>query len=68
MQQLKSFERLTVKAALSGKYEDAYVAMVTNPLVQSEHLGRKVLDDLLLAHEKHLPAFKETIEALRKRQ
>ena len=28
VQQLKSFERLTVKAALSGKYEDAYVAMV----------------------------------------
>lgn len=68
VQQLKSFERLTVKAALSGKYEDAYVAMVTNPLVQSEALGRKVLDDLLLAHEKHLPAFKEVIDTLRKNQ
>lgn len=65
VQQLKAFERLTVQAALSGRYEDAYVALVTNPLVQSEALGRKVLNDLLLAHEKHLPAFQEAISALR---
>lgn len=65
VQQLKAFERLTVQAALSGRYEDAYVALVTNPLVQSEALGRKALNDLLLAHEKHLPAFQEAISALR---
>ena len=65
VQQLKSFEKLTCKAALSGKYEDAFVALVTNPLVQSEKVGRLVLDELLLAHEPHLPQFREVIENLR---
>lgn len=64
--QLKSFERLTARAAISGKYNDAFMAMVTNPLVQSESTGRKVLDELLLAHEKHLPQFSQVIENLRK--
>ncbi len=64
--QLKAFERLTAKAAISGKYNDAFIAMVTNPLVQSETTGRVVLNELLLAHEKHLPQFKEAIEKLRK--
>ncbi|MFH5837146.1 6-phospho-beta-glucosidase [Proteiniclasticum sp. C24MP] len=66
VQQLKSFEKLTCEAALSGKYEDAFVAMVTNPLVQSEKVGRLVLDELLLAHENHLPQFRDVIENLRK--
>ncbi len=65
--QLKSFERLTVKAAISGEYNDAFIAMVTNPLVQSETTGRKVLDALLLAHEKHLPQFKKVIKELREK-
>ena len=66
VQQLKSFEKLTCKAAVSGRYEDAFVAMVTNPLVQSEKVGRLVLEELLLAHEDHLPQFKEVIASLRK--
>jgi len=66
VQQLKSFEKLACKAAISGRYEDAFVAMVTNPLVQSEKVGRLVLDELLLAHENHLPQFKEVISSLRK--
>ncbi len=65
--QLKSFERLTAKAALTGEYNDAYIAMVTNPLVQSETTGRVVLDELLLAHEKHLPQFSQAIKTLRKK-
>lgn len=67
VQQLKAFERLTCKAALSGRYEDAFVAMVTNPLVQSENLGRLVLNELLLAHADHLPQFRKVIDALRTR-
>jgi len=66
VQQLKSFEKLTCIAALSGKYEDAYVAMVSNPLVQSEKVGRLVLDELLLAHAPYLPQFECVIEGLRK--
>lgn len=66
VQQLKSFEKLAAKAAITGKYEDAFIAMVTNPLVQSEKVGRLVLDELLFAHENHLPQFKEVIKNLRK--
>lgn len=61
VQQIKSFEKLTAEAALTGNYELAYVAMVTNPLVQSEVLGKAVLDELLVAHKDHLPQFQEVI-------
>ena len=61
VQQIKSFEKLTAEAALTGNYELAYVAMVTNPLVQSEVLGKAVLDELLVAHKDHFPQFQEVI-------
>ena len=64
VQQIKAFELLAARAALSGDYNDALVAMVTNPLVQSEVLGRKVLDELLIAHKRHLPQFKAVIQKL----
>lgn len=62
--QIKAFEQLTVKAALSGKYEDAFVALAINPLMQSEKLTKVVLDEMLIANKKHLPQFKEVIEKL----
>jgi len=61
VQQIKNFKKLTAEAALTGNYELAYVAMVTNPLVQSEVLGKAVLDELLVAHKDHLPQFQEVI-------
>jgi len=64
VQQIKAFELLVAKAAISGDYNDALVAMITNPLVQSEVLGRKVLDELLIAHKRHLPQFKAVIQKL----
>jgi 6-phospho-beta-glucosidase len=67
VQQLKANELLACKAAVSGSYEEALAAMVTNPLVQSEKLGAAVLDELLLAHSQYLPQFKKAIEAVRKR-
>lgn len=67
VQQLKANELLACKAAVSGSYEEALAAMVTNPLVQSEKLGAAVLDELLLAHAQYLPQFKKAIEAVRKR-
>lgn len=62
--QIKAFEQLTIKAALSGKYEDALVALTINPLVQSEKLAKQVLDEMLLANKQHLPQFKDVIERL----
>lgn len=66
VQQLKSFEKLTCKAAISGKYEDAFIALTTNPLVQSESKAKLVLDEMLIAHKAHLPQFSEAIGLLEK--
>lgn len=67
VQQIKSFELAACQAAVSGKYEDALAAMVINPLVQSEKLGRAVLDELLLAHAEHLPQFADAIATVKQR-
>lgn len=62
--QIKAFEQCTIKAALSGKYEDAFVALAINPLMQSERLTKKVLDEMLVANKKHLPQFAEAIKVI----
>lgn len=62
--QIKAFEQQGILAAISGKYEDALVAMVMNPLVASEKIGQALLNEMLLANKKHLPQFKEAIEKL----
>ena len=55
---VKAYETLTVEAALTGSYRVALAAMITNPLVPSYAVGKKLLDELLVAHRKHLPQFK----------
>ena len=57
IQQLKAFEILTTDVAVSGNYEDALVAMTINPLVQSEMIAKKILDEMLEAHKQYLPQF-----------
>ena len=58
VQQIKSFERLVVEAAVTGDYNTALVAMTINPLVQSEKMAKILLDELLEAHRDYLPQFK----------
>ena len=55
--QLKAFEILTTDVALSGNYDDALLAMTINPLVQSEHKAKLILDEMLEAHKEFLPQF-----------
>jgi len=62
---IKSFEKQTVKAAMSGSYDDAMVALVINPLVASERLAKTLLKEMLVANEEYLPQFKEVIQALK---
>lgn len=62
--QIKAFEQQGIKAAVSGRYEDAIVAMVMNPLVSSEKLAKTLLNEMLIANKKHLPQFKQIIENL----
>ncbi|MFS0751093.1 6-phospho-beta-glucosidase [Oceanobacillus sp. 1P07AA] len=59
IQNMKAMEELTIQAALSGKYEDAYNAFVMNPLIQDEKKAKVLLDELLEAHKSFLPQFKQ---------
>lgn len=54
---LKTFEELTIQAAISGKYEDAYLAALMNPLIQDEKRIDSLLEELFRAHHPYLPQF-----------
>lgn len=58
VQQIKSFERMTIEAAITGDYNTALVAMTINPLVPSDKVAKILLDELLEAHKDFLPQFK----------
>ncbi|PEJ57722.1 6-phospho-beta-glucosidase [Bacillus sp. AFS002410] len=57
VQQIKSFERVGAKAAVTGSYELALLALTINPLVPSDEAAKEVLDALLDAHKEYLPLF-----------
>jgi 6-phospho-beta-glucosidase len=60
LQQVKAYEELTIKAAVTGDRGAALQALVANPLVPSASVAKAVLDDLLAAHAEHLPQFAQT--------
>lgn len=57
VQQIKSFERMAVEAAVSGDYYKALTAMTINPLVPSDTIAKRLLDEMLEANKEYLPAF-----------
>lgn len=57
VQQIKSFERTAAKAAVTGDYRTALLAMTINPLVPSDIEAREILDELFEAHKDYLPQF-----------
>lgn len=61
LQLMKAMEECTINAALSGDYGQALEAFTINPLVENGTEAKKVLDELLVAHEKYLPQFKKAI-------
>lgn len=65
LQIMKAMEECTINAALSGDYGMALEAITINPLVQSGSEAKQVLDELMVAHEKYLPQFKEKIIELK---
>ena len=54
---LQSFQYLAEEAAVTGDRDTALLAMTINPLVRSHAMARVLLDELLEAHRKYLPAF-----------
>jgi 6-phospho-beta-glucosidase len=55
--QVKSYELLTVEAAVHGDRAAAYQALLAHPLGPSADRVQAVLDDLLETHRKHLGQF-----------
>ncbi|MEG2983113.1 MAG: 6-phospho-beta-glucosidase [Peptostreptococcaceae bacterium] len=65
LNQIKSFEILTAKAAVLGDYDTSIQALSINPLVTSDELAETIMNEMLVAHENYLPQFKEKIEELK---
>lgn len=55
--EIKSFELIASKAAVTGDYNTALLAMTINPLVHSDVDAKKILDEMLEAHKRYLPQF-----------
>ncbi|TYS67555.1 6-phospho-beta-glucosidase [Sutcliffiella horikoshii] len=54
---IKSFERITIEAAINGDYNQALLALTINPLIGSDKLAKQILDEMLVAHKDFLPNF-----------
>ena len=63
---MKAMEQTVIKAAITGDYGTALQAFTLNPLVPSGSAGKAILDELLIAHKKYLPQFKDAINKIEK--
>lgn len=57
IQQMKSFERLVVEAAVEGNVNKAIVALTVNPLTPSDKIAKIVVEQMLEANAQYLPGF-----------
>ncbi|MCX7747292.1 MAG: 6-phospho-beta-glucosidase [Clostridia bacterium] len=55
--QVKIYEEYTIKAAVTGDRESAYLALLNHPLVHGSDVAVDLLNDILEANQKYLPAF-----------
>ncbi|MFD0712517.1 6-phospho-beta-glucosidase [Paenibacillus sp. GCM10027626] len=54
---VKTYERLTIEAAITGDRSIALQAMVSHPLVPSVNTGKALLDEMLEKNKPYLPLF-----------
>jgi 6-phospho-beta-glucosidase len=66
VQLMKAMEEITIEAAVTGDYGKALQAFTINPLVPSGDIARTLLNEMLVAHKKHLPQFAASIEKIEK--
>ena len=57
LQLMKSFERLTIEAALTGNRHTAWRALMLNPLIVSGEKLELALDEVIAENRQRLPAF-----------
>ncbi len=65
LQVMKAMEECTIEAAFTGDYGLALEAFTLNPLIRSGKEAKQVLNELLVAHENHLPQFARKIQELK---
>ncbi len=64
LQVMKNMELCVCEAAVTGNYYLLLEAFALNPLIMSGETAKRVMDELLVAHKKYLPAFAKVIERL----
>ncbi len=64
VQMMKGMEETIISAAVTGNYNKALQAFTMNPLIPSGKVAKDLLNEMLIAHKKHLPQFKDTIDRL----
>lgn len=64
LQCMKAMEECTIEAAIHGDYGQLLQAFQLNPLIPNGATGRRIMDELLLAHKAYLPQFIEEIKRL----
>ena len=58
VQQMKSFERIAVEAAVEGSKNKAILALAINPLTPSDNVAKEIVIEMLEAQKEWLPNFK----------
>lgn len=65
LQLMKAMEECTIAAAIDGDFGALLEAFDLNPLIPNGATSRRILAELLIAHERHLPQFADTIATLK---
>jgi 6-phospho-beta-glucosidase len=58
MKQVKTYEKLTIQAAVEKSYQKALLALTLHPLVMDSLISEKILNDFIQKHSKTFPALK----------
>ncbi|MNI67879.1 putative 6-phospho-beta-glucosidase [compost metagenome] len=61
---MKNMELCVCEAAVTGDYGLLMQAFFLNPQIPSGKTAKRVMDELLIAHKKHLPQFATKIAEL----
>ncbi|MGX6978374.1 6-phospho-beta-glucosidase [Vagococcus elongatus] len=68
LQLMKGMEETVIRAAITGDYGAALHAFTINPLIPGGTMAKTLLDELLIAHKKHLPQFSDDIKRIEETQ
>ncbi len=55
MKQVKSYEQLTIDAAVNNSYQKAHLALTVHPLVQDFKISGLILDEYISRHQGYFP-------------